>query len=188
MTVLKKIGIFALLMLMIIACSRQNTLEKHFDCGSASFDKKTKKYDFHKNFSLDVPDHWQARYHYASAVSEIFLADTTKQFTETFIFNASFHNAALEFNASFHKNLDSVLRVNDLELVESHKTTFMEKESYWYLVKGQKYGYPMHQFNLMMKNSAATFFLTSTEIFGEEAVYERLCESVSLLKTIDFLE
>jgi hypothetical protein len=183
-----QIVIICLLLGCTNACQDKNELEKKFNCDKTEIGKLKRTFDFNKNFSLNIPMNWKSNFFYSSSVSEIFIADTTKQLSESYIFNASFHIAELNFDTDFHKKTDSLLLANNMEMVASEKLTFMEKESYWYLVEGEKNGFPVHQFNFMMKRNHSTYFSSSTEIYGDKEVYERLCSSFYLLKSVEFFE
>ena len=100
----------------------------------------------------------------------------------------SFNSGMLNFDETFLFKTDSLLKVKNLTLIKSAESLFKDKPAYWYLVKGFKNGYPFHQFNLLVKNTANTYFSAYSEIYGDDLMDERLCSSISILENIEFLE
>ena len=83
---------------------------------------------------------------------------------------------------------DSILAVSNLQKVKGETIQFKSKPAYWYLVTGTKKGFTYNQFNLMIKLSKETYFTAYSEIYGTDKVDERICESISLLDKIEFLQ
>jgi hypothetical protein len=163
-------------------------LDQIFNCNNIDLTDTKNISDFNKNFKLDIPISWNTALYYNSYQSEIFTADTTKQLTESFIFDVSFNLGELNFDDNFYKKTDSILTANNLQIVKSGNHRFQEMPAYWYLVKGSKRGFTFHQFNLMVKNTPNAYFKAYSEIYGDEHINERICESIGLLKNIEFLE
>lgn len=180
--------LYLILLFSIISCSNKFELEKRFDCSTSKI-KNTKQFtDFRKNYKIEIPKNWKTNLYYNSFQSEIFTADTTKQLTETYILDTSFNLGELKFDTSFIKKIDSVLIANDLELVSYGKEKFNKKPSYWYLSKGNKKGFTYHQLDFFTKLSKTNYFSTTTKVYGEHNINERFCESISIQKTVVFLE
>lgn len=180
--------LYLICFLLIISCSNTLELEKRFDC-SASNIKSTKQFtDFRKNYSIEIPKHWNTNLYYNSIQSEIFTADTTKQLTETYILETSFNLGELKFNSNFRKKIDSVLIADDLVLVSSGEEEFHKKPSIWYLSKGNKNGFTYHQLNFFTKLSKTNYFSTTTKVFGDHTINQRFCESIAIQKTVTFLQ
>lgn len=185
---MKNFIFFVLIIVAFGSCSKQSELDSLFNCNS-KFSEVTKNIsDFNKNFKLDVPISWKTALYYNSYQSEIFTADTTKQLTASFIFDASFNLGELNFNDTFYKRTDSIIKANNLQIIKTGNQSFQDMPAYWYLVKGTKKGFTFHQFNLLVRNSPNTYFKAYSEIYGDEYINERICESIHLLKNIEFLE
>ncbi len=171
-----------------LSCSKQPYLSENFNCSINLYPNTTTVSDFNKNFILKVPTNWKTNLYYTNFQSEIFIADTTKQLTESFIFVASFHLGNLNFDTPFYKKTDSLLHKNNLLLIDSGKQSFQKKPTYWYVVKGIKKGFTFHQFNLLVKLSENTYFSAYSEIYGNTKIKERICKSLSIINKIEFLQ
>ena len=185
---MKNFIFFVLIIVAFNSCSKQSELYNIFSCNNEISEATKNISDFNKNFKLDIPISWNTALYYNNYQSEIFTADTTKQLTESFIFDASFNLGELNFNDTFYAKTDSIIKANNLQIVKTGNQLFQEMPAYWYLVKGTKKGFTFHQFNLLVKNSSSTYFKAYSEIYGDESINERICESILLLKNIEFLE
>ena len=120
--------------------------------------------------------------------SQIFAADTVKQLTKSFILGTSYTFGNLNFNEDYLKKTDSVIAANNLEKIDSGNHSFKSKQTNWYLVKGTKKGYTYHQFNLTAKLSENSYFNAYSEVYGDLNIEERICESISIIENVKFLQ
>jgi len=185
---MKYISILVIVFLLIISCSKQSDLSKKFDCKEVAYQNTQTVKDFKNNFKLVIPSSWKTNLYYNEFQSEVYSADTTKQLTETFILGASFNYGKAIFDTSFYKKTDSILAINDLTIIDSGNEKFKSKPTYWYLSKGLKNGYTYHQFNLTSIQSENTYFNAYAEIYGDNNLNERICETISILEKLEFLQ
>ena len=185
---MKKVSVLVLLLIAVISCKKQSELQKEFSCKSTELSDLKQYSDFKNNFKLSIPTSWKTSKYYSENSSEIFTADTIKQLTETYILNASYALGTVNFDTDFYKKTDSLLAQNNFEKIKSGTTTFLNFPAYWYVFKGKKNGFSYHQFNLTAKKSDVVYFSASVEIYGDTNVDERICESISLLEKIEFLQ
>ena len=176
------------LLFSITSCSNKLELEKRFDCNSQSLSNTKQFTDFKKNYKITIPKHWKTSLYYNTFQSEIFTADTTKQLTETYILDTSHNLGKLNFDDRFIKKIDSVLTSEKLVFVASGEELFNKKPSFWYLSKGNQQGFTYHQLDFYTKLSENTYFSTTTKVYGDKNINERFCESISIQKTVNFLE
>ena len=176
------------LTLIFSSCSKQSELSKTFDCSNTNTEQKSAQYDFHKNFKLQLPTSWKTELYYNNFQSEIFSADTVKELTKTYILDASHNLGNIEFNDNYFIKNDSTLKVNNLTIIKSNSSFFKEKPSFWYVANGIKKGYAYHQFNLTVVLGEQSYFNSFIEIYGEEAINERLCDAISIIESIEFLQ
>ena len=94
----------------------------------------------------------------------------------------------MNFDADFHKKIDSVLIQNNLQILKSGNQSFQAKPTYWYIAKGFKNGFTYHQFSLTSKQSNNTYFIGYADIYGDTNINERICETISILEKIEFLQ
>ncbi len=185
---MRNIVFFSLIFLLISGCSKQSEIAKKMNCSSTIYKNTKQISDFNKNFTLDIPSNWKTELYFDKHQSEIFTADTLKQLSETYILVASFNMGALNFDKDFHHQKDSVLKANNLKMIDSGDQSFKLKPSFWYISKGRKNNFDYHRFTVMSKLSENTFFLAYSEIYGAANIDKRICESISLLESIRFLE
>lgn len=184
---MKKLLLFLIIILTMISCSNQSELSKKFNCGDSSSENTSSVADFKKNFRLKLPTFWKKDLYYNNFQSELFVADTTKQLTETFIIATSFNLGALNFDEVFYQKNDSILKASDLQKLDSGSITFQSKPAYWYVAKGSKNKFKYQTFNLTVKLSENTYFNAYSEIYGEENIEERICKSIAIIETVEFL-
>lgn len=185
---MRKFSAIFLLIIVIVSCTKQSELSKEFDCKSAELSDLKQYSDFKNNFKLYIPNTWKTNKYYSETQSEIFTADTIKQLTETYILNTAYALGTVNFDASFYQKTDSIIAQNGFEKIKSGSTTFVNLPSYWYILKGEKNGFTYHQFNIISKKTEMAYFSASVEIYGDLNIDERICESISLLEKIEFLQ
>lgn len=176
------------LILLISACSNQSKIGKKLNCSPTTYKNTKEITDFNKNFTLNIPNNWKTELYFDNYQSEIFTADTLKQLSETYILAASFNLGTLNFDKDFHHRKDSVLSVNNLKIIDSGNEFFQSKPSFWYISKGTKNNFDYHRFTVLTKISENTYFSAYAEIYGNSNIDKRICESISLLESIQFLE
>lgn len=174
--------------ILLSSCSNPSGLSKNFNCNETNIKSPKVVLDYKRNFKLTIPTNWKTKLYFSEYESEIFTADTIKELTETFILVTSFNLGSLNFDTNFHQKKDSLLSRNDLELIKEGNQLFLSKSAYWYVSKGKKNGYTYHQFNLTLKQSENTYFNAYSEIYGDTLVNNRICETISILEKVEFLQ
>ncbi|MHB1147693.1 MAG: hypothetical protein ACYC01_08880 [Lutibacter sp.] len=185
---MRNIAFYGLLFLLISACSKQSEIGKKMNCSPTNYKNTKQITDFNKNFILNIPSNWKTELYFDNYQSEIITADTIKQLSKTFILSASFNLGTLNFDNDFHHRKDSVLKANNLKIIDSGNELFQKKPSFWYVSKGTKNNFDHHRFTVLTKISENTYFSAYSEIYGTTNIDERICESVWLLESIQFLE
>tara|TARA_R110001583_G_scaffold70457_2_gene199414 strand:+ start:22540 stop:23097 length:558 start_codon:yes stop_codon:yes gene_type:complete len=180
--------LFIPLLFLLIGCSNQSKLSENFNCGSTKIENAKIVTDFNKNFKLTISSSWNTKLYFSKFESEIFVADTLKELTESFILGTSFNTGSLNFDTDFYKKTDSILAENNLQILNTGNQLFQSKPAYWYLAKGSKNGYTYHQFSLTSKQSNNTYFNGYVDIYGNVNINERICEAISILEKIEFFQ
>jgi hypothetical protein len=183
-----KYTFFLILFTALISCKKPSKLELKLNCSSSKNYEYNKTKDFNNNFTVNIPKHWKTNYYYNINTSEIYAADTLKELTKSFIIGISFHKGNIELNNDYNKKLDSLLFLKKLNKYAFGKESFLNKPAYWYLVNGTKDGYTYHQLNITIKNSDKSYINATSEIYGDQLINDRICKSISILKTIQFLQ
>lgn len=180
--------ILIFIILSFISCKKQSELKRKFNCNNFKIENSIKISDFNKNFNLTIPSNWKSKLYFSEYESEIFAADTLKQLTESFVLGTSFNLGTIILDNDFYKKTDSIILKNNLQIIKSGNESFQSKPTYWYVTKGVKNGFIHHQFNLITKLSENSYFKGYSEIYGEFNVESRICESISILEKIEFLQ
>jgi len=179
---------FIIILLLFSSCKKQSELSTIFECSSTDFDNLTVYKDFNKNFKLKIPNNWKTELYYNKNLSEIFSADTTKQLSETFILDVTYNYGELNFEDSFFKKTDSLIVTRNLKTLKKNTFEFKKKPAFWYVVKGTKKGFKYHQFNLLVKINPNSYLSATSEIYGANAIEERICSSIKLIEKIELLQ
>ena len=185
---MKYLVVYLLATLFFFSCSKQSEISKIFNCDTNEIENPKATVDFHKNFTLTTSSNWKTDLYFNEFQSEIFVADTTKQLTASFILIASFNQGVLNFDANFRNRIDSISKKENLQIINFGKQFFQSKPGYWYIAKGLKNGFTYHHFNLTIKQSDNTYFNAYSEIYGDNNIDERICETISLLEKVEFLQ
>jgi len=183
-----KFILFLIVITTFISCKNTTKLEQKFNCSSSISYKINKTKDFNNNFTINIPKSWKINYYYDNNTSEIYTADTLKELTKTFIIGVSFYKGNLKLNDVYNTKMDSMLLKNKLIKYSSGNEAFANKPSYWYLANGTKNGFSYHQLSITIKNSDKSYINATSEIYGDELVNNRICQSISILKSIQFLQ
>lgn len=180
-----KILLFSLLLIFITGCTKKLSLEDELVCSKlGSFSKATQRTDFQNNFKISIPNNWKYKLYYDDYQSAVFMADTIKQLTETFIIDVSWKYGALNLDASFETLIQSK---TSFQIIKSNFEEYKEFSSYWNVSKGIKNDFPYHVFNMFIQTSEEAYLEIKTEFYGEELVDERLCNAFEIINTLEFL-
>ncbi len=170
---------------LIVSCTPKTVLEKTIDCNITSDSSDLKEFiDVNKNYKISIPVNWKVQKYFDEYQSDIFAADTLKQLTETYILDTSFKTGELELNAEFGLKIKNS---TSNEIIASEFEIINKKFTFWYLSKGKKNNYKYHKLIFYFKTSVDTYLQVSVEVYGDKFVDKRLCEAVSIIKTIEFI-
>lgn len=184
---MKKYCIYLSVIMLVIGCGRGNELVNSLGCKTKRLETTKIKTDFRKNFKIKVPKHWKTQLYYDAQTSEIYIADTTKQLSKTFILSSSYVNDKLVIDSTFVNLYIKKQKKQQLHFVRGKLFTYKNKPAYWSIFKGTKNNRNFHQFVFFVKTSDNTYFTVNTDIYGNKDVEKRICESVSIIKEITFL-
>ena len=184
---MKKTLSFLILATVLLSCTNQSELSKKFNCNNTGLKNASLVSDFKKNFRLNLPTSWKKDLYYDNFQSELFVADTTKQLTDTFILGTSFNSGKLNFDETYYKKNDSILIESNLQKLNFGNILFQSKPAFWYVAEGSKNNFKYHTFNLVLKLSENTYFNAYSEIYGEENIEDRICKSIAIIETVEFL-
>lgn len=183
-------SIFLFLFVCCISCTQKKEqpatiLEKTFLCESTiKIASGIRQTDIKNNFSIEIPSTWKSSSFFDEYQSDIYAADTTKILTDTYIIDTSWNAGELKLNQDFVK---SVVSKSDLLLLFSEFENFKDKPAYWHLSKGIKNGLDYQILNLYIQTKYDSYILVTTEIYGNNAIEQRLCDAINIINTIEFI-
>ena len=178
--------LFLILMISFSSCTKKLSLQEELNCSTSSlFSNTFERKDIHKNFKIDIPKTWKYQLYYDDYQSSIFMADTIKELTASFILDVAWKNGGLELNDSFEKSL---LDTSSYSIVKSNLEQFKDLPCYWNVSKGIKENFTYHIFNLFIKTSEGDYLEFKTEIYGDDLVDERLCEALKIINSVEIIK
>lgn len=185
---MNKLTIITLLITLSFFSCKKDALSTEFNCSSSSVGETKETIDILKKFKLNIPTNWKKQLYYDEYKSQINTADTTKNLTETYLLNISWHQGELLFDESFNNRIKTNLANEKLEVEKSGKTVFKDKETYYNLSKGQFGDYPYNLLQIFVKSGTDDYLLFVTKVYGDKNVNERFCESISIVNDLTILK
>ena len=175
---------------MGISSCNKNDIENTFDCESTTNFANTKEFtDVLKHFKIKIPKNWNTELYYDQYQSEVYSADTTKQLTDTFIIDITWHQGELALNKEFEEKIVLNLTVDEnLSISSSGFVKFKKSRSYYNLSHGEQKGYPYHYLQIYSPYKDDQYYTFTTKIYGNDFVNERICSSISMFKKIKFID
>ena len=174
--------------LSITSCSKPSDLQLDFNCKTQHFTNTEKVDDVQNKFAITVPKHWKTSLFFNNYQTQIQTADTVKKFSETYILITALNNGDLQVNEAFKDKKIKQYEEDAFENAKYKFVTFKGKPSIWFLAKGRKLNKTYHYFQLFIKNSPTDYFEFTTEIYGDNLIDERLCESIALMGEFEVLK
>lgn len=180
--------IIVLLCFAFMACNSTGELEQLNFCKSELPPNTEEKSDFKNNFKLQLPKEWNKSYFYSATTSELYTADTTKQLSEATILEFIFHDATLTMGSDLFNKIATVNRIHNNTLADSQEFKFQGKPAVYFTSKGKKADQDVLLFDLYVQTSENTYFNAKSEIYGYQEQQSRLCQSLSIINTVEFLK
>lgn len=173
---------------LLAGCRPSSTLKKDFSCPRSSALTNTETVlDFKENFSVELPRSWKTSLYYDDYKSEIFSADTTQVFQNAYVLEFGLFNGTVQINPDFQKKVHEKTLEKQLVLVKDKFADFHKHKGYYHLGKGFDKGTQITVFQYYIQVSNTQYLLAKSEIYGTEQVDERLCESIELINSIQFI-
>ena len=181
---------FALLIFLIsLSSCQKDTIDESFDCNTTTNFANTEEVQgILKHFKIEIPSSWKSELYFDETQSRFYSADTTKQLTDTYIIDVTWHQGEIEFGRDFETLVVNDLKQNQqLSLIKSGFGEFKDFKGYYNLSKGFQSGFEYHFFQIFLKTATDEYFTLTTKVYGTEFVNERICASVSIFENIKFL-
>lgn len=180
---------FIVLLSTLVGCQKK-LIKDSFDCNTTTnFANTEEVQDILKHFKINIPRDWKSELYYDETQSRFYSADTTKQLTETYIVDVTWHQGEIEFGQDFETLVINDLKQNQqLTPIKSGFGNFNNFKGYYNLSKGSQTGFDYHFFQIFLKTATDEYYTLTTKVYGNEFVNERICASVSLFENITFLD
>ena len=132
---MKYLFVLSVFVVTMIGCTKNNVRED-MNCNTTTNFADTKEISgFLKHFKLDVPKHWKSELYYDEIQSRFYSADTTKQLTETYIIDVTWHQGEIELNSDFEQVIDNDIKINEgLKPFKSGFGTFRNIQCYYFYI------------------------------------------------------
>jgi len=173
------------LILFVTGCSKTSLLEKEFGCTNSKMKNTEEVNDFFENFSVQIPQNWKTSFYYDHIQSEIFSADTTKVFEETYMMEFSMINGKMFIDDAFKKKVNDKTKEKELQLINQNFIDFKGYKGYYYYGKTFQNEIALHVFQYYLKLNEKQYLMVKTEIYGNEKVEERLCNSFAIINSLE---
>lgn len=180
---------FILVFLLALFSCKKNDVAGAFDCNASLHFSETKEMtDVLKKFKLEVPTNWNSKLYYDEFKSELYSADTTKNLSETYIVEITWHQGEVELNQALHKKVNKFLvETEELQTLKSGFGTFKNFPAYYNLSNGKNMDFDYAYLQIYVKTKPDEYFTLTTKVFGNQFVDERVCASLGLFDHLQFL-
>ncbi len=174
----------------ILSSCKNNDVRSALNCTTSTNFADTKEISgFLKHFKLKVPKNWKSELYYDETQSRFYTADTSKQLTDTYIIDVTWHQGEIELNDNFEQIIENEVKQNEhLVPIKRGFGYFIDLPCYYNLAKGESSGFTYHYLQIYLKTNVDEYYNLTTKVYGDEFVEERLCESLSLFEGLTFLE
>ena len=183
--------LFALLIMIITLSGCQNkSIKDSFECNTKTNFANTEEIKaMLGHFKIQLPSDWKSELYYDEFQSRVYSADTTKQLTETYVIDVTWHQGEIQFNNDFETLVLNDLKINQqLSPLKSGFGSFMDYPGYFNLSIGNQSGFDHHFFQIFIKTAPDEYYTFTTKVYGSEFVEERICASISIFENISILK
>jgi len=167
-----------------------NSVREAIDCNTTTNFADTKEISgFLKHFKLKIPKNWKSELYYDETQSRFYSGDTTKQLTDTYIIDVTWHQGEIKLDSDFEQIIENDLKMNEkLKPIKGGFGTFRNIPCYYNLAQGTNSGFTYHYLQIYLKTNVDEYYNLTTKVYGDEFIDERICESLSLFEGITFSE
>lgn len=170
---------------LLYSCNQKSELALFFNCNKdyEISDLKTLN-DINKNYTVTYPSHWKSSLYFDDYQSDIYLADTTKSLTSTYILNISNKKGTFIVNEDFKTNNNATLKALGLAIINEKVLKNKDIQYYYIYAKGNRNQLPYHQIQLYKPLNSSEFFDIKIEIYGNQQLEERICDAIYFVELL----
>ncbi|WP_299013412.1 hypothetical protein [uncultured Polaribacter sp.] len=178
--------VYTLLTLFILftSCKQAPNLTAECNCKTAYLSNLETVNDVSNNFTANLPKNWKTNLYTDALQSSIYLADTTKQLTNSILLDISALKNGIVINDIFKLKIEQENLAEKLIKTEAKEIVFLGKPSYYSISIGIKNNFAYQVFELFVPINNSKSFVAKAEIYGDTNKKERLCKAITLLDKI----
>ncbi len=175
---------------LFLQSCKKNDIRNELNCLTTTNFADTKEIiGFLKHFKVKVPKNWKSELYYDETQSRFYSADTSKQLTETYIIDVTWHQGEIELNSDFKQIIENDIKQNEqLKPIKEGFGYFKDIPCYYNLAKGIHAGFTYHYLQIYLKTNVDEYYNLTSKVYGDEFIEERICESLSLFENITFFK
>lgn len=183
-----QIFISGMLFSLILSSCQNSQFEREFGCETPMSFSHTKTYkDVLNHFEIEIPKSWKTSLYYDEYQSKLYTADTTRNLSESYILDITWHQGELVIDAEFEELVSKqVGREFNLIPVKSGEGEFLDLPGYYHISTGKKNDLSWHYLQVYLKYSTDEYYTLTSKIYGNELVTERICASFAIFKELEF--
>jgi hypothetical protein len=183
-------GVAALLLSLALGACKNTRFEREFGCETPLGFSNTKTYkDVLSHFEIDIPKSWKTSLYYDEYQSKLYTADTTRNLSESYIIDVTWHQGELVINEEFDRLVsEQADREFDLVPVKSGEGDFLDLPAYYHISTGKKNDMNWHYLQVYLKYNTDEYYTLTSKIYGNVLVTERICASFALFKELEFID
>lgn len=181
----------ALICVIVVCTSCQNSkFEKEFECDTPAHYTQKKTYkDVLSHFEIEVPKSWKSELYYDEYQSAIYTADTTKELSDSFILDITWHQGELVLDKDFEVRVaQKASRSLRLIPVKSGFGEYLGHPAYYHIATGKQGDLNWHFLEIYVQHKVDEYYTFTSKIYGNEFVNERICASFSVFNETSFLD
>ncbi len=147
----------------IYSCGSKSELSEDMQCKPEPYANLELVENLDKRFIVEIPKHWKTNLYFDKNQTSIFFADTTKQLTNSYIFDVTYIYEELQINQKFLERFKHNLMKNKLVESTSYELTFNNQEAYYSRALGKRGAFDYEILNLFIKANSDSYLHVKTE-------------------------
>jgi hypothetical protein len=181
---------FIVLFGLLLGSCKNSQFEREFACETPMSFSNTKTYkDVLSHFEIDIPKNWKTSLYYDEYQSKLYTADTTRNLSESYIIDVSWHQGELIIDDDLERLVsEQVGREFNLIPVKAGEGEFHDYPAYYHISTGKKNNLNWHYLQIYLKYETDEYYTLTSKIYGDELVTERICASFAIFKELEFLD
>ncbi len=181
---------YFLILLLCVSCTKQSSeFQKLNNCNNSNWSVPTEKVtDFLQKFKIEYPSHWKTQLFYDQFQSDIIIADTTKQLSETYLIDFTYSKGELSINPAFQEKVNKkLIEEKQISIVDQRTGKIQEKPFYMHIGKSRKNNLDYRILRIYIDTGVDDYLQVSADVYGDANVEQRVCEIAQIMDSIEFL-